>query len=121
MLAATSMPRPLPCAVLGLGLALGLALPACTRKAPGPEECHALARAWVAKERSRPGRFPGLVLEPPADAVLERTNECLTTPYDRELVECIGAGAAPRGCFAAFVVRRGAVPGRGQSAAPAVP
>ena len=80
-----------------------LFLPACARKAPGPEECHELARAWVFRERAtRIPRFGGLVLEPGEDAILERTTQCLTTPYDRELVECIGAGGSPRACFAAF-------------------
>jgi hypothetical protein len=40
------------------------------------------------------------------EAVLDRTTECLTTPYDHELVQCVTAGAPPRGCLATFEARR---------------
>jgi len=86
----------------------------CARRAPGPEECHALAVQWVGRERSVVARrFGGIELEPADARILERTNECLTTPYDRELVACIGSGASSRTCLSAFEARRGGpVPAR---------
>lgn len=89
-------------ALLGT-LALALADLSCARRAPGPEECHALAVQWVGREgRGVVQRFGGIVLEPPESRILERTTECLTTPYDRELVACIGSRASPSLCFRAF-------------------
>jgi hypothetical protein len=80
----------------------------CARRAPGPEECHALAVQWVAREPSVVSRRWGnLVLEPADSRVLDRTTECLTVPYDRELVSCVGSGAPPRLCLGAFEARRG--------------
>ena len=87
-----------------LGLVVLSGISACARRAPGPDECHDLAVRWVLTERGarywRLGRG--------ADSeVLERTTECLTTPYDRDLVQCVTSGAAPRACLRSFQARRG--------------
>jgi hypothetical protein len=103
------VPSPFPSrnALVAAIFVAGLVVAGCARKAPGPEECHELARVWVAKERTpRTTRFGTLVLEPSTDTVLERTTECLTMPYDRELVQCIEEGLPPRGCYAAFQARK---------------
>ncbi|MCB9580253.1 MAG: hypothetical protein H6717_24705 [Polyangiaceae bacterium] len=42
------------------------------------------------------------------------TVECLTTPYDRALLQCIEAGADPRGCLLSFRERQGHAPPSGQ-------
>jgi hypothetical protein len=81
---------------------------ACQRKAPGPEECHDLAVRWVKSVRSAAavgprGRRPRLL--PDEDAVLERTTVCLTTPYDRELVDCVRARGDIVQCYEAFEAR----------------
>jgi hypothetical protein len=92
------------------GLVLLVASVGCSRRAPGPEDCHALAVQWVRAEH------PSLALRIPdpeeteegAEAVLERTTECLTTPYDRELVDCVVAKSNLRACAAAFDQRHAA-------------
>ena len=83
---------------------------ACQRKAPGPEECHDLAVRWVGAVRWGSGAGVGVrgrrVRAAPEDgAVLERTTACLTTPYDRELVECVRASSAIVACYEAFEAR----------------
>jgi hypothetical protein len=78
----------------------------CGRKAPGPEECHALAlqlELGAAARMPRHQRVRASVVS--EDAILERTTECLTTPYDRELVGCVTAGASPALCVRAFEAR----------------
>jgi hypothetical protein len=91
-----------------LAFVLALADLSCARRAPGPEECHALAVQWVGREGRRgvSQRFGGIVLEAPDSRILDRTTECLTTPYDRELVACIASRASPALCFGAFQSRR---------------
>lgn len=84
---------------------------ACQRKAPGPEECHDLAVRWVGSVRwgsgvGPRGRRTRVVTDD--DVVLERTTACLTTPYDRELIECVRAGRAIVQCYEAFEARHGA-------------
>ena len=83
---------------------------ACQRKAPGPEECHDLAVRWVNSVRFGGGaglRGRRIRLAPDDDAVLERTTKCLTTPYDRELVECVRASGEILQCYRAFEARHG--------------
>jgi hypothetical protein len=84
---------------------------ACQRKAPGPEECHDLAVRWVSTVRwggGAPVRGGRARVAPDDDAVLERTTRCLTTPYDRELVECVRVrGGAIVDCYEAFEARHG--------------
>jgi hypothetical protein len=83
---------------------------ACQRKAPGPEECHALAVRWVNAVRWGGGAAPRgrrVRFAQEDDAVLERTTLCLTTPYDRELVECVRVRGAIVDCYEAFEARHG--------------
>jgi hypothetical protein len=82
---------------------------ACQRKAPGPEECHDLAVRWVGAVRWGAGtgvRGRRVRVASDEDAVLERTTECLTTPYDRELIECVRARGTIVPCYEAFEARR---------------
>ena len=81
-------------------------LAGCARRAPGPEECHELALAWVLGPRARAMQSFGRAAD---EAILDRTTECLTTPYDRELVQCVTTGAPARRCFGAFESRRRAL------------
>lgn len=93
---------------MALAVGASVATTGCARKAPGPEECHALALRWASTERGRLShRYGDFVIEPTVDRVLERTNECLTTPYDRELVTCIVGGGSPKACYAGFLARTG--------------
>lgn len=90
-----------------LGVCLTFAVVSCARRAPGPEECHALAIQWASRESAALSYRPGDgELESVESQILERTTECLTTPYDRELVGCVGSGASPRRCLRAFETRR---------------
>jgi hypothetical protein len=85
-------------AAIGFTL-LGGSLLSCQRKAPGPEECAAFAEAVVGG-----GRY----ISPVIDAQIERqTQECLTRPYDRELLRCVLLTHQARVCLASFRVRHG--------------
>ena len=92
--------RFVPTCVLLLGIA------GCARRAPGPEECHELGLFWVLGPRAHAVESFG---EAADTAIRERTTECLTTPYDREVVQCVTAGAPARRCFGAFQSRRRAL------------
>jgi len=84
--------------VIGFTL-LGASLPSCQREAPGPEECARFAEAVVGA-----GRY----ISPVIDAQIERqTQECLTRPYDRELLRCVLLTRQARVCLASFRVRNG--------------
>ena len=94
-----------------LATLLGVAICGCARRAPGPDECHDLAVAWVLGARvarSSPRKFSA----PVDEAILERTTDCLTMPYDKELVQCVTRGASPRTCMVAFESRRPTPAGR---------
>lgn len=82
------------------GLFLSVFVPACQRKAPGPEECHLFARQVVA-------RVGGQALEwaNTKEAVDELTVRCLTTPFSRSLLKCVEVGGRVSACFAAHGVR----------------
>jgi hypothetical protein len=76
---------------------LGISALGCQRKAPGPEECARFAEAVVGM-----GRY----VTPVMAAQIERqTQECLTRPYDRELLDCVLVTRQARGCLAAFRAR----------------
>ena len=95
--------------VLGLCAAISMllvGLAGCARRAPGPDECHDLALYWVLGPRARVVQRFGPAAE---EAILDRTTKCLTTPYDRELVQCVTTGAPTRRCLAAFEERRRAL------------
>jgi len=91
-------PRKLTSALAGLTLASVGAL-SCQRKAPGPEECARFAEAVVGA-----GRY----VTPVISAQIEsQTQECLTRPYDRELLRCVLLTRQARVCLASFRARSG--------------
>jgi hypothetical protein len=94
---------------LGVIVVAAALLPACRRKLPGPEECHALAERWLAVVSQGRSQHPNTPREQGIveDTVLKMTTQCLTRPYDREMVECVVSGAAPKACFASFESRSG--------------
>ena len=88
-------------------LGLGLLLEACTRRAPGPEECAEVARICaehdthhIAAQSS--GKLQVVVRE---QDVAERAHVCLTTPFDRELHECVRGRRDARHCLYRFRAR----------------
>ena len=90
--------RKLTRALVGLTLASVGAL-SCQRKAPGPEECARFAEAVVGA-----GRY----ITPVISAQIEsQTQECLTRPYDRELLRCVLLTRQARVCLASFRARSG--------------
>jgi len=90
--------RKLARALVGFTL-LGVSLSSCQRKAPGPEECARFAEAVVGADR---------YITPVIAAQIERqTQECLTRPYDRELLRCVLLTREARVCLASFRARTG--------------
>jgi len=83
-------------ALVGSAL-LGVSALGCQRKAPGPEECARFAEAVVGV-----GRYITPVM---AAQIETQTQECLTRPYDRELLDCVLVTRQARGCLAAFRAR----------------
>lgn len=79
------------------GASLLLALSSCQRKAPGPDECVAFAKVWVQQDKVSLRR--ALVGADPFDDLVR---ECLTTPFDRGLVDCALSGTAPQRCRADY-------------------
>jgi hypothetical protein len=79
-------------------LALGAG---CQRKAPGPDECRALAYHLfgITSERDLADRRVRAKVD-------DQIQECLVTPYDYELVRCLESGLRARNCEYAFVERR---------------
>jgi hypothetical protein len=82
-----------------------LCLTGCARKLPGPDECRAFALSQLGV---RPGT-PAVSLEVEPRLALraeDLTRECLTTPYDYELMRCLAQGGSQRACARAFGERR---------------
>ncbi len=81
----------------------------CARKLPGPDECRAFAMTVVGVPQGTPAsllaRNPRLAAQ--ADEV---TNRCLTTPWDYQLLSCLGAGNSSRACLVRFEARRSGLP-----------
>jgi hypothetical protein len=74
----------------------------CERKAPGPAECVRfayLAYGVARVDAALPGRIQGHV-----DALI-RT--CLTSPYDRMLLQCFEETRQMRTCLREFEARQG--------------
>jgi hypothetical protein len=72
---------------------------ACQRKAPGPAECYAFARQVV-------GASSRALEEPDVkEAVDDWTVRCLTTPFSRELVNCVDRTRRVRYCLLTHGVR----------------
>jgi hypothetical protein len=82
-----------------------LALAGCARKLPGPAECRAFALQSLGVRPDVPAamleRRPEL-----AERVEHVAFECLTKPWDYELVECLRGGNSQRLCAARFEQRR---------------
>lgn len=82
-----------------------LSLLGCARRLPGPAECRAFALATVGVEQSTPAsmlaRTPRLAAQ--AEEVTQR---CLTTPWDYQLLNCLGGGGHSRVCLSHFEARR---------------
>jgi len=84
--------RPLIACALSATFAMG-----CQRQAPGPEECARFAEAVVGN---------GLYITPVIAAQIEtQTQECLTRPYDRELLRCVILTRQASVCLASFRAR----------------
>jgi hypothetical protein len=90
-----------PALVLSLVCA---ALLACERKAPGPDECARFAQAVVLQHAVA----PILTLEMQAQ-IEQETHNCLTRPYDRELLNCVLVTGRARPCLDAFRRRSGRI------------
>jgi hypothetical protein len=95
--------RPNPGYLRGFGtgwalVAVGLlAVPACQRKAPGPQECHRFALQVHGIDED------AVALPPPVKAVIDEvTIKCLTTPFDRELLRCVDEGRGAQRCVAEY-------------------
>ena len=94
--------RVLASAIAGLAL-LSAALLGCERKAPGPEECARFAQAMAGAPRTSPWLTPEV-----AAAIEEETRQCLTVPYDYELLNCVLRTRQSRACLSGFHRRQGA-------------
>ncbi len=77
----------------------------CARKLPGPAECRAFALASIGVEPSTPASLlaQDRRLEARAEEV---TRRCLTTPWDYQLLNCLGTGGSSRICLNTFEARR---------------
>jgi len=73
----------------------------CQRKLPGPLECRTLAYRMFGVRTEQ-----DLADRRVRDKVDEQIHECLVTPYDYELVQCLEQGVRARVCQNAYVARR---------------
>ncbi|HET9955060.1 MAG TPA: hypothetical protein VFQ61_11175 [Polyangiaceae bacterium] len=85
------------CGLLGLGSSAT----GCARRAPGPDECRAFAARVVGIRQSS-----DLELRSARERYLLLTRECLTTPFDREFLQCTELGRGFRACHVQFEMRR---------------
>ena len=76
----------------------------CARKLPGPAECRAFALASVGVEQGTPASL--LARTRLASQAEEVTQRCLTTPWDYQLLNCLGTGGSSRVCLSRFEARR---------------
>lgn len=82
-----------------------LALSGCARKLPGPAEC----RAFALESLGIDSRTPASLLErnpPLARHAEERTQVCLTKPWDYQLLGCLQQGGSQQRCLMGFEQRR---------------
>jgi hypothetical protein len=82
--------------VIGLFTLLG-----CQRKAPGPEECQTFAMAALGANR-----LQDLAVVGAGEKYQELVRQCLTTPFDRKLVQCVQLSGRARSCLQSFERRR---------------
>lgn len=81
-----------------------LCLASCQRRLPGPSECRAFALEQIGVRSGTPA--VRLEVEPRlALRAEDLTRECLTTPYDYELMSCLRQGGGKRLCARAFEAR----------------
>jgi hypothetical protein len=85
-------------ATLGAIALIGLG---CERKAPGPKECLAFAEVTAPTLGNGPRSAEGIAAD-----VERLTRQCLTTPYDRELLQCVERGWELGRCEYEFRLRR---------------
>ncbi len=85
-------------------LAVVVLFVACARKAPGPFECNEFARQFITRAlRIRdPRALEDSTVLKPVNAV---TSECIRTPYDHELLDCVAAGQDAQRCGSRFLAR----------------
>ncbi len=83
---------------------LGAALLGCERNAPGPDECQRFAAAVVLQGSDSPYLTPEMQVQ-----IDEATRECLTRPYDRELLRCVLTTNRAKPCLEGFRRRKGIV------------
>jgi hypothetical protein len=94
-------------AIAGCLPLLFLLLVGCARRLPGPIECRSVALASVRLDPSTPAAL--LARDPRLFARVEEvTRQCLTTPWDYELLRCLDSGGGSRFCLSRFEARRGA-------------
>jgi len=82
-----------------------LALSGCARRLPGPDEC----RAFALESLGIDSRTPASLLErnpPLAKRAEERTQTCLTKPWDYQLLGCLRQGGSQERCLMGFEQRR---------------
>ena len=70
---------------------------ACERQAPGPSECVRVAERWMSTTRTE-AMSDARMAEPFSSLV----RECLTGPFDRELVSCLDEDRGKTRCRAEF-------------------
>ena len=78
-----------------------LALCGCEREAPGPMECRQFALSAVGVARREELAVPQV-----NEKVEALTRECLTEPYDRELLHCYETTRQGRACQYQFKNRQ---------------
>ena len=74
----------------------------CARKAPGPFECQRFAEQVIGAAHGDP-RLTRVA----ARRMDDLTSQCLTTPYDRQLLQCVESTGRGHACFIAFRQRTG--------------
>ena len=88
---------------------LFLLLSSCARRLPGPTECRAFALGSLGVDPRTPAStlsyHPGL-----DERAEELTRQCLTTPWDYQLLTCLQNGGSNRYCLARFEARRSTDP-----------
>jgi hypothetical protein len=86
---------------IALVLVAASSLSGCERKAPGPEECRSFALSAAGVVHRDELAAPRVY-----DKVEELTRECLTEPYDRELLRCYETTGQARVCQLEFRIRQ---------------
>jgi hypothetical protein len=80
---------------------LALQFLGCERKAPSPEECLGFAMRSLGINDERLLTVPRY--KSPVDDIVV---ECLTTPYDKELIRCVKLRSTKKTCLLEFEARQ---------------